>query len=166
MATLDIILLIPLVYGLIRGFFRGFFKEVASLVGVILGIFAAKWFGLDFAAFLQTQFGWSLQVAQPAAYILLFLVVAIALNIVAWLFGKLLSAASLGWANKLAGGLFGLLKFALVMSLLLNCFARINDVTHWTDAETLERSVLYKPTKAVVPTLLPTVKQLFFEADE
>lgn len=166
MATLDIILLVPLAYGLIRGFFRGFFKEMASLVGVVLGIFVANWLGLDFAAFLQAHFGWSPQVAQPAAYIVLFLVVAIALNVVAWLLAKVLSAANLGWVNKLAGGLFGLLKFALVLSLLLNCFVRINSVTHWVANDTMERSALYAPVKGIVPTILPTVQQLFFDNDE
>lgn len=163
---LDIILLVPLAYGLIRGFFRGFFKEVASLVGVVFGIFVAKWLGLDFAGFLQAQFGWSPQVAQPVAYIVLFLLVAIALNVAAWLLAKLLSAANLGWANKLAGGLFGTLKFALVLSLLLNCYVRINNFTHWTDEGTMEQSALYKPVKGIVPTILPTVQQLFFDTDE
>ena len=166
MTTLDIILLIPLAYGLIRGFFRGFFKEVASLVGIFFGIFVAKWLGLGFAGFLQAQFDWSPQVAQPVAYMVLFLLVAIALNVVAWLLAKVLSAASLGWVNKLAGGLFGFLKFALVLSLLLNCFVRINNVTHWADENTLEKSALYKPVKAIVPTILPTVQKLFFDTDE
>lgn len=166
MTTLDIIILIPLAYGLVRGFFHGFFKEMASLVSVVLGIVAARLWGGDLGDYFVAQFAWSEQVSQAVAYFTLFLGVALLLNLLSWLLGKLFSAASLGWLNKLAGAVFGTLKFALVVSILLNCFASVNDFTKWVDHETLLKSALYEPLKNIAPTAWTGVQQFGVQESE
>ncbi len=166
MTTLDIIILIPLGYGLVRGFFHGFFKEMASLVSVVLGMVAARLLGGDLGEYFVAHFAWTEQVAQAVAYFTLFLGVALLLNLLAWLLAKLFSAASLGWINKLAGAVFGMLKFAIVVSILLNCFASVNDFTKWFDNETLQKSALYEPLKNIAPAAWTGVQQIGAQKSE
>jgi len=56
---------------------------------------------------------------------------------------------SLGWLNKLGGGAFGLLKFALILSILLNAFAMLNSHLKLVEPKTLTDSYLYTPVKQV-----------------
>jgi len=50
--TLDIILAVPLLYGLYKGFTRGLIVEIASLVGLVLGIYGGVHFSQKTAAVL------------------------------------------------------------------------------------------------------------------
>ena len=147
MNTLDILLLIPLAYGLINGFIKGFFKEIASLLGIILGIYAARIWALNVSDWLSTWLDYSEKVLVPVSYILIFLIVAIGLNVIAFMLEKLMKFASLGWVNKLAGAAFGLLKFALILSILLNAFTMLNSHVKLVEQKTLEESLFYSPVK-------------------
>lgn len=153
MNTLDIILLIPLAYGLISGLMKGFFKEIASLLGIILGIYIARIFAIPLSQWLITWLDYSEKVLVPISYVSIFLIVAIGLNIIAFMLEKLMKFASLGWMNKLGGAAFGLLKFALILSILLNAFAMLNEHVKLLEKETLEESVLYNPVKNVTKQL-------------
>ena len=66
---------------------------------------------------------------------------------------KLMQLASLGWINKLGGGAFGLLKFALILSILLNAFAMLNSHLKLVETKTLTESYLYTPVKQVTQYL-------------
>ena len=115
MSIIDIILLIPLAYGLIRGLFRGFFKEIASVVGIVLGMWAARAFAPALADWFATLCDYAQTVLLPAAYLVIFLAVAVVLRVLAFCLEKLFSFAALGWLNKLAGAAFGLLKMWLIL---------------------------------------------------
>ena len=153
MNTLDILLLIPLAYGLINGLTKGLFKELASLLGIILGIYIARLWAPDFSHWLGTWLDYSPKVLVPVSYLIIFLVVAIGLNVVAFMLEKLMQLVSLGWINKLGGGAFGLLKFALILSILLNAFAMLNSHLKLVETKTLTESYLYTPVKQVTQYL-------------
>lgn len=149
MNTLDIVLFIPLIYGLIHGFIRGFFKEVASLLGIILGIYMARIFAVPLSHWLITWLDYSDKILIPTSYILIFLSVAIGLNVLAFMLEKMMKFASLGWLNKLGGAAFGMLKFALVLSVLLNAFSMLNNHIKLVEEKTLDESLIYTPVKDI-----------------
>ena len=82
MTWLDIVILLPLLIGLVRGTMRGLITEVIAIAAVILGFIGAKLWGQPFSEWLLTQFTWPQPVCDAVAYALLFLGIAIALNIV------------------------------------------------------------------------------------
>jgi membrane protein required for colicin V production len=53
------------------------------------------------------------------------------------------------------GALFGGLKIALILSVLLLVFDRFNDTASVMPEEELEDSILYKPVGALAPMILP-----------
>ena len=89
----------------------------------------------------------------PVSYLAIFVVVAIGLNVVAFMLEKLMQLVSLGWINKLGGGAFGLLKFALILSILLNAFAMLNSHLKLVEPKTLTDSYLYTPVKEITHNL-------------
>ena len=119
MSWLDIIILLPLLIGLVRGLMKGLIGEVFSIAAVILGLIGAKMWSAQFASWLLLQFEWPEAICIAIAYALLFLGIALALNIVAHLLAKLFQKISLGWLNRLAGGIFGIAKWGLVIMVIV-----------------------------------------------
>lgn len=144
MNWLDIILLLPLLVGLVRGLMRGFVSEVIAIAVVILGVLGAKLWAGPFATWLLTQFAWPKGVCEVVAYTLLFLGIAIALSIVARLITKLMHAIHLGWANRIAGGIFGTAKYAIIVLVAVFAMDRTNASFHWLDdSELVKKSIVY-----------------------
>ena len=141
---LDVILVLPLVVGLVRGLMRGLISEIIAIVVVILGVLGARYGAPPFSAWLLTQFAWPQGVCDVVAYTILFLGIAILLSIFARLLTKFMRAIHLGWANRLAGGLFGIAKYGLIVLVFVFAMDRTNDAFHWLDgAQVVSDSVLY-----------------------
>lgn len=144
MNWLDVLLVLPLLFGLIRGLMRGLISEIIAIVVVILGVLGARFGAPAFSAWLLAQFAWPQGVCDVVAYILLFLAIAIVLAIVAKLLNKFMKAIHLGWANRLAGGLFGTAKYALIVLVVVFAMDRTNDAFHWLDeAPVVNESIVY-----------------------
>ena len=141
---LDVILVLPLVVGLVRGLMRGLISEIITIVVVILGVLGARFGAPPFSAWLLTQFAWPQGVCDVVAYTILFLGIAILLSILARLLTKFMRKIHLGWANRLAGGLFGIAKYGLIVLVVVFIMDRTNDAFHWLDgAQVVNDSVIY-----------------------
>ena len=141
---LDVILVLPLVVGLVRGLMRGLISEIIAIVVVILGVLGARFGAPPFSAWLLTQFAWPQGVCDVVAYTILFLGIAILLAILARLLTKFMKKIHLGWANRLAGGLFGMAKYGLIVLVVVFVMDRTNDAFHWLDgAQVVSDSVIY-----------------------
>jgi membrane protein required for colicin V production len=118
MNPLDWLLSILLAYSVVRAVMRGFFQEAFALGGLILGFLFACWFYCSLAVDLKGLIN-SPQIAQLAA----FLLILAGTMIIASLIGKLLrhtaSAVGMGFADRLLGALFGLLRGAILGVVLL-----------------------------------------------
>ncbi|MEK9958713.1 MAG: CvpA family protein, partial [Flavobacteriaceae bacterium] len=76
-------------------------------------------------------------------YILLFVGIAYGVSLAAQAVTKVLKIVALGWLNRLAGGLFGVLKWSLILSALLIVLEQINGVVTVVSPEVIQQSVLY-----------------------
>ncbi|MDO5969333.1 CvpA family protein [Flavivirga aquimarina] len=157
MGVIDIILGALILFGLIRGFMKGLFVEVASLVALIAGVYGAIHFSNFAAEFLAEKVDWNEKTINIVAFAITFVIIVLAIALAGKALTKLANFAALGIINKLLGGVFGGLKIALILSVVLIVFDRMNDTIPFTEEETLEGSVLYKPVKSLVPMILPSV---------
>jgi membrane protein required for colicin V production len=66
---------------------------------------------------------------------------------------------SLGGLNKFLGGLFGALKYALIVSVLLNVFDAMDSRFPLIKAKTKEESIGYKPLLKFAPKLWDETKK-------
>jgi len=144
MNWLDVLLLLPLVFGLIRGLMRGFISEVIAIVVVILGVVGARIGAPTLSDILLRSFAWPQEVCNIVAYMVVFLAIAIILSIVAKLLYRFLRAIHLGWANKLLGGVFGLAKYAILVLIAVFVMDRTDKSFHWLEnSPVVKTSIIY-----------------------
>jgi membrane protein required for colicin V production len=153
MNWLDIVLAIPLLWFLYRGFRNGLIIELASLAALILGIYAALHFSFYVQGYLEENF----EIADNYLYIISFAITFLIVAIIVYLAGKIIhkviSIVALGFLNRLAGGIFGLLKAALVLSVILYFINGLNPGLIKSDVK--DSSILYDPIESIVPMLIP-----------
>jgi len=156
MNTFDIILAAILVLGFVRGLNRGLFVEVASLVALIAGIFGAIHFSYFVGNFLADRVSWEENYITIVSFAITFGIIVIVIALIGKLFTKIADFASLGFLNKLLGGIFGALKIGLILSVVLLVFDKINGTVPFISEEHKENAVLYEPIKNLAPTLFPS----------
>jgi membrane protein required for colicin V production len=85
--------------------------------------------------------------------IIAFVITLVLIIIIVHLAGKLLTKvanfALLGLLNKIAGGIFGVLKVAILLGAAFIFFDRMDSTFNLLDDETKEQSVLYQPIKDI-----------------
>ncbi len=165
MGVIDIVLGAIILFGLVRGFMKGLFVEVASLVALIAGVYGAIHFSNFAAEFLQTKTEWNEKTINITAFAITFVVIVLAIGLAGKALTKLADFAALGIINKLLGGVFGALKMALVLSVVLNIFDKMNNTIAFIDKKNMEDSVLYKPVKELVPMIFPSITTINEDVD-
>ncbi|WPY98590.1 CvpA family protein [Christiangramia sp. OXR-203] len=165
MNTVDIVLGIFLLYGLVRGFFRGFLTELASLVGLVAGIYGAIHFSYYAGEFLSQHVDWDIEIINLASLAITFLIIIFVVSLVGKMLTKAADFAALGIVNKLLGAVFGLLKSAFVASVIIMFFMTSNKTLEFVETETLEESVLYEPVAVIAPIILPSIIKQVKEKD-
>ena len=157
MNVLDIVLGSLLLLGLIRGLMKGLFVEVASIVALVLGVYGAIHFS-DFAAsFLMERVDWNEQSVNITSFAITFVVIVVVIALAGKALTKLADFASLGILNKLLGGLFGVLKIGLILSIVLIIFNRFNSNLPLIEEHEMEESMLYEPVKSLAPIIFPNL---------
>lgn len=158
MNYIDLVLGIALLIAAIQGFRKGFIIELASLAALILGI----WGGIKFSDFtsglITKHTGYHSQYLGTIAFIVTFIVIVILIHMMGKMLDTIVRAVFLGFLNRLAGIIFGVLKAAVMMSILLLLFDDIDEKMHILPAKQKEDSKIYTPMKQVVPTLFPFIK--------
>lgn len=143
MNTTDIVLLIPVLFGFIRGIWTGLIQEIAGIVGIIAGIILGYMFNEPVVHFLNEQLEISIETANIAAFVLLFVGGYVTVLIIAKMVTKGVSMMALGPVNRVLGGLFSATKYLVITLVLLSAFDRINESTNIVAKEKLEASVVY-----------------------
>lgn len=157
MAIIDIVLGALILFGLIRGLMKGLFVEVASLVALIAGVYGAIHFSNFAAEFLMERVDWNEKTINITAFAITFVIIVLAISLAGKALTKLADFAALGFLNKLLGGVFGGLKIALILSIVLMVFTKLNKTIPFVSDEELEDSVLYEPIKSIAPKILPSL---------
>lgn len=119
MKTLDILLLIPLLFGAYQGYKKGLLLEVISIAAFILGILGAfkllDW-GINILSPYLKEAGYLLPIV---AFLVLFIGIIILVNMLGKIIKKILDLTLLGALDNFAGAIIGLLKWALGVSIIL-----------------------------------------------
>jgi len=162
MNTFDIVIAALLLFGFIRGLFKGLFVEIASLVALIGGIYGAMHFSYFANDFLKEKVEWNETYISLTAFAVTFAAIVVVVALAGKILTKIADFAALGIANKILGGVFGLLKIALILSVVLSFFIKMNNALPFVSKEQVKTSILVEPIKNLAPTLFPT----FFNSDK
>ncbi|TET95948.1 MAG: CvpA family protein [Dehalococcoidia bacterium] len=121
MNWLDIVIVLIVAFFAATAFSAGLIRELVTLVSVVVGIVVAGLFYDDLArdvlVFIDNK-----DTANIVAFLMLLGAIYLAGQLIAIMLKQVAAILLLGWADRLGGALFGLLKGLLVVEVLLIAF--------------------------------------------
>ncbi len=156
MNTIDIVIGLIFIIAFFVGFSKGLLRSLASLIGIVVGVYCAMFFSGYVGNYLIRWFEWSTDTVTIMAFVITFLIIMILFSILGRLLTKVADFAMLGIFNKLLGGVFNVLKFAFLISVVF-MFVNNSDNYRILTPEQREASVLYEPVAKIAPAILPVI---------
>lgn len=153
----DCILVFPVLYGLYKGFSKGLILELASLLGLLLGVYGSVRFSSFIFEYLINVLEIDAYYLQLASYALTFIVIVLLVTLIGKVLTMLVKMVALGFVNRLFGAFFGGLKALLVLCVLLLFFDKLNNRFSIISSEMTESSIMYKPLLSCSMDLYPSV---------
>tara|TARA_R110002049_G_scaffold116112_2_gene268514 strand:+ start:4514 stop:5050 length:537 start_codon:yes stop_codon:yes gene_type:complete len=164
MNYLDIIICIPLAWAVYKGFRKGLILEIASLISLLIGIWAAYKFSSLTGEYLIQYFTLSTNILPLVSFIVTFLLVVISIHFLARALERIIKLAALGLVNRLAGALFSFLKVGLIVGTLLYASSLIDGTFEIVPNDIKKESLVYEPIVSAPPKILPMLKDLDFKS--
>lgn len=141
MTILDILLAVPLLFLVFMGWEKGVVRELATLTGVLVGVWAA--------IHLSQRVAPLLGIDGESATLISFIVTFLVALVLAYLLGRcvegLIKMAKLSLLNRLTGALLGAVKALCILAVLLNFLVMVDGNEMILKPETKTKSVLYQP---------------------
>lgn len=169
MNLIDILALVAVGWGLFKGFQNGVIREVAGLLGLIVGIWAGMRLAFIFANWYQANTQIPENYIPLLAFLTAFLVGLGGIYLAGMLVTRMLQAAMLSLPNRLAGAVFGGLKWAFLLGTLLSMIGDSQVITQ----DTKDGSATYQPLTVYCQTvqgytigLLPAANNVFKDMEE
>lgn len=160
MNILDIFIGIPLIYAIYKGFTKGFIYEAATLIALILGVYGAIHFSDFTAEVIQDTFKYESQYMEYISFVVTFIVIVIAINLIGGVLDKIIEAVALGFVNRLFGLAFGLIKGVILLSIVIHLLNYVNDRFSFISQEKKKESLLYEPMTSISDMMFE-----FFDSD-
>jgi membrane protein required for colicin V production len=156
MNTLDIVLGIIFSIAFFLGFKKGILRTLTSLIGLVVGVYCAMFFSDYVRVYIEKWFDWSEDFTNIASFLITFFLIISLFGLLGRLLTKVADFAMMGIFNKLFGGVFNVLKYAFLLSVV---FMFVNNSENYRILTTEQRdsSMLYKPVAYIAPALLPTI---------
>ena len=119
MKLVDIILILPIVFGAFAGFKKGFVLEIASFVALFLAILG----GLEFLhwgiGIINEQFNLAGKFVPILSFLMIFVAIIVLVNLLGKALKEVVHMTPLGSIDTVVGGLIGALKWAFILSLAI-----------------------------------------------
>ena len=163
MTAIDILLGGILAYGAVKGIWKGLFSELASLVSLLVGIYIAVKFSGIVGNMLSDE---SSRTVSIFAFLITFIAVVVGITLLAKVFTTIADFSGLGIFNRIGGGVLGLLKMVVILSVALHFFQKINSSNWFAEEKTLQGSLFYYPVLKVSNAIFPTLEEWFAEYKE
>lgn len=162
----DVVVIGLLVLGAFMGYNKGIIASAASLAALFLGIWGAIKFSDFVAGYISQWIHTDARVTNIISFAIVFILIVIAVHFIARALENMVEAAAIGTLNKVFGSAFGVLKYALIVSVLLvivNAFK-----PSLMSQEFKQKSLFYKPIASFAPTIFHYLKfeDLKKEAEE
>jgi membrane protein required for colicin V production len=154
--AVDITVLVVLGLTFVYGLFRGFVLQLAGIVFIVVGLVLADRFSPAFGATLH---GWFENLGNPVdhyvAFAAIFIGTLVVGHILALIFRGLLEKLKLLSYDRFLGGILGVLKGAIILSLVLHGLLWMFDREE--EPSSLARSIYESRTWPIVDKVTETV---------
>lgn len=159
MNVLDIVLAAVMLLFMFFGWKRGLVRTVATLVGVLLGI----WASVHLSQWVSQLLGLKGESAVVTAFFITF----VGALVLAFLLGRgvelVLKITKLGILNRIAGAALGLVQALCILSVLMGNIVMLDHEEKLITREMKSGSVLYKPVGDTGTRLTASLRQYIDE---
>ena len=149
--TFDIVVLILLGISAVTGFFKGLITMLTSLVAILLGAWLTMKFSYVTGGFLQSHFNLDGQYVTVASFVVTFLIVVVGVHLLGRTIGSLVKAIALGWADKVLGVVFSVLRSAFIISAIVSALNSFGPSSSIFSDEMKHDSVLFGIIAPIAP---------------
>lgn len=154
---IDLIILIPVLFGLYKGYSKGLILSLATLLGLLLGIYG----GVKFSHLTSKYLFENFQIDIPLiAFAVTFLLIVIGIYLLGKILDKFTDILALGLVNNFAGALFGGGKVVLILAVALLFFENANASFNFVENNVIEKSQLYDYLKQTSEVVFPYFEEL------
>jgi membrane protein required for colicin V production len=154
MNYLDIIILCVVALLVIHGVMKGFIISLASLIALVLGIYIA----VNFSHYIETLLTDTLHPGHTwlpiLSFTITFLIVVILVMLLGKALEKLVDLVGMGILNHIFGGLFGLIKGILLVSVILFIISGFDPKEKIIKPKIKQESMLYGYESKVFPLMM------------
>jgi membrane protein required for colicin V production len=165
MNWIDIIIIILLALAVGIGFKKGLVQEIVGIIALVIAFFLALKLHMIAAAMLAKMIsGLPKPIAPTVGFVTVFLIVFLAITIVGWLLSKIIKATPLDFADKIGGMVIGLVKGALIISVILLLLALAPLPKEFNNK--LDRSGMIRSIRKVAPLVYEKSKGLWPKAQK
>ena len=119
MNLIDILIWAVLLCFIVKGFLKGLVRQVCSLLGFLVGGWAAFSYYPYLAGASRHLIRLPSQVAVPLSFLLIFIVVGLLFYLLGHFLTVLSKIMLLGWVNRFGGVVLGFLEGAFILCMLL-----------------------------------------------
>ena len=149
--TFDIVVLILLGVSAVTGFFKGLITMLTSLVAILLGAWLTMKFSYVTGGFLQSHFNFDGQYVTVASFVITFLIVVLGVHLLGRTIASLVKAISLGWADKILGVVFSVLRSAFIISAIVSALNSFGPASSIFSDDMKHDSVLFDKIAPIAP---------------
>ncbi|MEY3844494.1 MAG: hypothetical protein RL293_916 [Bacteroidota bacterium] len=157
MEILDLIILMPLIYGAYKGYKRGFIMSLFLLLAVVVGLYAAFHFTDVIVSYGKEHFSWTSNYIAPVTFLSLFLVVGAGIYFGGKVLESVIKLVKLSILNSLAGALLGLLQWTYFVGSLLLMLISFDQKESIISKETKQHSFIIPAITSVLHGSIPGV---------
>jgi membrane protein required for colicin V production len=160
MNTLDLFILIPMLWGGHSGYKAGFLMTVLSLLSFFVAIVLGFKFYLVVLTILKPMLDLSNSIAPYVAFLATFFAVFFLVNRLARYLKTTLDSTVLGSFDSLIGAVVGAIKFAFFVSLFLMIFHKVGNNLSPVSPELTKGSLLYPAVEPVAPYVIKNLSKI------
>ena len=157
MNYIDIIIVVPILWGGYIGYKKGLIIEVVSLVALGFGI----WGGIHFSDLIGDILEEKIEskYVSLTAFVITFAVIVMTIYFIGKMLEKLVNFVQMKLLNKLAGVFFGIGKVALIISVLVMIVNSYDKNNEFIPEETKESSLLFHSVEQFSLKMIPTIME-------
>ena len=157
MEIIDLIILIPLIYGAWKGFKKGFIMELFTILALLVGLYAAFHFSDKITELIVGKTHEKPGYLPAISFLLLFLAVGAMVYFGGKALEQVLKIAQLSFLNKGIGALIGILKWGYLIGCIFVFIQSIDTNERFITKKNKESAVLYPAVTGLVSITIPGV---------
>jgi membrane protein required for colicin V production len=146
MNFIDVLIIIPVIFGAYRGFKNGLVMEVFLLLALFVGLYVGINFSEFFSEKLKSWLGWDNQYLPIITFSLIFIAIGAMIYFLGITLDKLIKAVKLTLINKIFGSVFSTLKTLYFVSITLILISAYDKGGSFLPVTAKQGSLLYQPT--------------------